>query len=267
MADEAATATIEIPPDLAARAKMAAWPEDLILELLAAGAQPADLMRYMGMGVTADQVREFMAAQTAGVRRAACPPGRSSTSLDARPDGVGHAREADEERPYDRRDQHRQVRRRARRLGIPDRRCRAAPCRSSASRAWATPSTRSRSSGPTTPARSTKRRSSVAGARRPTSIGRSLQPLPDDLERAICQICTHFSEKAQLEADVLAGWEPELSYGYHEVKLYLADRDLRRRARTPRCSASARSRTAAGWASRARAGASAPSPTRATSPR
>jgi len=50
----------------------------------------------------------------------------------------------------------------------------------------------------------------------------SLQPLPDDLERAICQICTHFSEKGQLEADVLAGWEPQLSYGYHEVKLYLA---------------------------------------------
>jgi hypothetical protein len=50
----------------------------------------------------------------------------------------------------------------------------------------------------------------------------ALQPLPDDVERAICQICTHFSEKAQLEADVLAGWEPELSYGYHEVKLYLA---------------------------------------------
>jgi hypothetical protein len=49
-----------------------------------------------------------------------------------------------------------------------------------------------------------------------------LKPLPDDLERAICQICTHLSEKAQLESDVLAGWEPELSYGYHEVKLYLA---------------------------------------------
>jgi hypothetical protein len=46
--------------------------------------------------------------------------------------------------------------------------------------------------------------------------------LTDDLERAICQICTHFSEKAQLEADILAGWEPELSYGYHEIKLYLS---------------------------------------------
>jgi hypothetical protein len=50
----------------------------------------------------------------------------------------------------------------------------------------------------------------------------SIQPLPDDLERAICQICTHISEKEQMEADVLGKWEPEISYGYHEVKLYLA---------------------------------------------
>jgi|CXWL01.1.fsa_nt_gi hypothetical protein len=50
----------------------------------------------------------------------------------------------------------------------------------------------------------------------------SIEPLPDDLERAIDQICTHISEKEQMEADVLARWEPEISYGYHEVKLYLA---------------------------------------------
>ena len=50
----------------------------------------------------------------------------------------------------------------------------------------------------------------------------SIEPLPDDLERAICQICTHISEKEQMEADVLGRWEPEISYGYHEVKLYLA---------------------------------------------
>ncbi len=50
----------------------------------------------------------------------------------------------------------------------------------------------------------------------------SIEPLPDDLERAICQICTHLSEKAQVEADILGRWEPEISYGYHEVKLYLA---------------------------------------------
>jgi hypothetical protein len=50
----------------------------------------------------------------------------------------------------------------------------------------------------------------------------TIEPLPDDLERAICQICTHISEKEQMEADVLGRWEPEISYGYHEVKLYLA---------------------------------------------
>ena len=38
----------------------------------------------------------------------------------------------------------------------------------------------------------------------------------------MCQICTHISEKEQMEADVLGRWEPDISYGYHEVKLYLA---------------------------------------------
>lgn len=50
----------------------------------------------------------------------------------------------------------------------------------------------------------------------------SIEPLADDVERAICQISTYLSEKAQLEADVIGRWEPEISYGYHEVKLYLA---------------------------------------------
>jgi hypothetical protein len=50
----------------------------------------------------------------------------------------------------------------------------------------------------------------------------SIEPLPDDVERAVGQICTYLSEKAQLHADVLGRWEPEISYGYHEVKLYLA---------------------------------------------
>jgi hypothetical protein len=50
----------------------------------------------------------------------------------------------------------------------------------------------------------------------------SIEPLGDDLERAIDQVCTYFSEKAQMECDALGLWEPEISYGYHEVKLYLA---------------------------------------------
>jgi hypothetical protein len=50
----------------------------------------------------------------------------------------------------------------------------------------------------------------------------TLEPLPDDVERAVGQISTYLSEKAQMEADIIGRWEPEISYGYHEVKLYLA---------------------------------------------
>src|ERR1700694_1226655 len=66
MADETAATAVEIPPDVAEMAKAAAWPEDLVRTLLEHGAQAADLKRYMSMGVTADQVREFVAAQAAG---------------------------------------------------------------------------------------------------------------------------------------------------------------------------------------------------------
>ena len=48
---------IEIPPDVAAAAKMAGWPEDLIRQALQMGGDPKDLVRYMSMGVTADQAR------------------------------------------------------------------------------------------------------------------------------------------------------------------------------------------------------------------
>lgn len=38
----------------------------------------------------------------------------------------------------------------------------------------------------------------------------------------MCQLCTFFCEKALLAGDVVGKWLPEMSYGYHEVKLYLA---------------------------------------------
>ena len=50
----------------------------------------------------------------------------------------------------------------------------------------------------------------------------TLEPLPEEIERAICQICTDLSEWAMVEADTVVGWLKELSYGYHEVKLFLA---------------------------------------------
>lgn len=50
----------------------------------------------------------------------------------------------------------------------------------------------------------------------------SIEPLPADIERAICQVCTTLSERGLLVTDVLGKWLPELSYGYHEVKAVLA---------------------------------------------
>lgn len=50
----------------------------------------------------------------------------------------------------------------------------------------------------------------------------SIEPLPDEIERAMCQLCTFFCEKALLAGDIVGGWLPEMSYGYHEVKVYLS---------------------------------------------
>jgi hypothetical protein len=50
----------------------------------------------------------------------------------------------------------------------------------------------------------------------------SLEPLPEDTEKAVCQLMTELSERAFYEASVLGGWLPEISYGYHEVKFFLA---------------------------------------------
>jgi DNA-binding transcriptional ArsR family regulator len=50
----------------------------------------------------------------------------------------------------------------------------------------------------------------------------TLQPLPELTERAICQLCTRLSEEALLTQQVIGRWLQHLSYGYHEVKMYLA---------------------------------------------
>jgi hypothetical protein len=219
MADDTATAAIEIPPDVLELAKRAAWPEELVRTLIERGAQPADLTRYMSMGVTADQVREFMAQQDAAGVGPAGPQldlawMRVPTEWGTRAKPTKHGLTID-----------------AINIGkygeVPDR--------------WEYESEMPRGAVPIagveamgyTIYEKQELWADNAGALYEEAIQRrwrpatdidwaSLQPLPDDIERAICQICTHFSEKAQLEADVLAGWEPELSYGYHEVKLYLA---------------------------------------------
>jgi hypothetical protein len=50
----------------------------------------------------------------------------------------------------------------------------------------------------------------------------TIEPLPDDVEKAMCQLCTVLCEKALVTGDVIGKWLPEMSYGYHEVKLYLS---------------------------------------------
>ncbi len=45
---------------------------------------------------------------------------------------------------------------------------------------------------------------------------------PDDLEKAICQLCTTFAQNGFVEAKLLGSWEEKIAYGFHDVKDYLA---------------------------------------------
>jgi len=47
-------------------------------------------------------------------------------------------------------------------------------------------------------------------------------PLAEDVELAMAQVCTELSQEASIETEVLSGWLQELSFGYHEIKLFLA---------------------------------------------
>ena len=46
--------------------------------------------------------------------------------------------------------------------------------------------------------------------------------LPDDVEIAIAQVSTELSQQASIEVEVVSSWFQLMSYGYHEVKLFLA---------------------------------------------
>jgi hypothetical protein len=46
--------------------------------------------------------------------------------------------------------------------------------------------------------------------------------LPDDVELAVCQVATELSQQASIEVEVVAAWLQLMSYGYHEVKVFLA---------------------------------------------
>jgi hypothetical protein len=50
----------------------------------------------------------------------------------------------------------------------------------------------------------------------------SIEPLPETIEAALDQVCTNISEQEYNSNQQLMGWLMQISYGYHEVKLYLA---------------------------------------------
>ena len=51
---------------------------------------------------------------------------------------------------------------------------------------------------------------------------RSLEPLSEDMERAVCQFLTEQADRAYQQGALLSGWLPEISYGYLELKLFLS---------------------------------------------
>lgn len=50
----------------------------------------------------------------------------------------------------------------------------------------------------------------------------SLEELPGDTEKAVCQLMTEMSDRAYFEGALLSGWLPEISYGYLELKFFLS---------------------------------------------
>lgn len=49
-----------------------------------------------------------------------------------------------------------------------------------------------------------------------------LQPLPDDIEKAVCQMCTGLAEVEFIAGDMPAKWLWHINHDFHEVKCFLA---------------------------------------------
>ena len=54
----------------------------------------------------------------------------------------------------------------------------------------------------------------------------AIHTLPDDIERAICQVCTELCQYANIDIEVITSWQHQMAYGYHEVKQFLATTTL-----------------------------------------
>jgi hypothetical protein len=49
-----------------------------------------------------------------------------------------------------------------------------------------------------------------------------LEPLPDEIEKAVCQLCTQLTEVEFIAGDLPAKWLWRINHDFHEVKLFLA---------------------------------------------
>jgi hypothetical protein len=208
-----ANETASISDDLAAKAQEKGWPLALVEQALSAGAGPEQLIGYMDMGVTPEQAAQFLAQGAGGpaldlswmnvptewnTRARPTKHGLTLAGIN-----IGKYGDIPDEWPY--------------KTEMPRG---AVPIEGTEAMGYSIYEKQEVWSDLCAPLyeEAIQRRWAPATDVPWTSI----EPLPDDLERAACQLCTYFSEKAQMEADVLGRWEPEISYGYHEVKLYLA---------------------------------------------
>ena len=227
MADQSGAAgATQIPPELVDKAREKGWPLDLVEKILAQGGHPVRLWRFMEMGITPDQARDFLARGP--LRRAPLPEAGAAMEMPGldlkwmnvptewgvrvKPGKRGLTMGSINVGTYGE---------------IPD--------------VWENQTELPRGAMPIPGLEgmgySIYQKQEVWSEncadlyeeaiqrrwRPATDIPwETVQPLPDDIERAMCQICTYLSEKAQVEGDVMARWLPEISYGYHEVKVYLS---------------------------------------------
>lgn len=209
-----AGAGAEPSAEIMAAAATAGWPEDLIRRALGMGAAESDLINYMNMGVSAEQAEQFMGGGAgAGFQpdlswmevptewNTRARPTKHGLTLEAI--NIGKYGEIPDEWPY-----QTEMPRGA--IPIPGVEGMGYSIFQK-QEVWSDMAAR-------------LYEEAIQRRWRPATDvpWDSIEPLPDDLERAIDQICTHISEKEQMEADVLGKWVPEVSYGYHEVKLYLS---------------------------------------------
>jgi hypothetical protein len=212
LAAQAGGAAAEPSDELKAKAEAAGWSLDLVRRALAAGGGEEDIIRYIDMGVTAEQAEQFMGGggpQEVDLSWMQVP---TEWNTRAKPTKHGLTLQAINIGKYG---------------DVPD--------------VWEFQTEMPRGAVPIagvegmgysifqkqevwSDACAPLYEEAIQRRWRPATDvpWDSIEPLPDDVERAACQICTHLSEKAQVEADIIGRWEPEISYGYHEVKLYLA---------------------------------------------